>query len=174
MADSSQSLINLTSEYNHLLMMIMEAGGEMTPDIEERLAVNAATMAAKADVYDFVISKLETEETHWKAEADRFASVARACANARERLRGAIKATMIETKRVDIMGDRATFKLTNAAPKLVIDEPSAIPNEYMTETVVRDVNKDKVKSALKDGFEVPGCKLEPVYVLRSGVARKTK
>ena len=169
----SKSLIEITADYNRLMLLLMEAGGEITPEVETELAVNQEQLAVKADRYDFIIAKLETEEAHWKAQADRYAKVARACAGARERLRGAIKATMQQMGVEEIAGESASFKLTKSAPKLILVE-SQLPREYVVETVVREPNKDKIKGALKEGVEVPGARLEPVVALRQGVARKVK
>lgn len=174
MTEVSKSLVQLTQDYNSLMQMILEAGGELTPEAEASLSVNTQTLALKADAYDFIMGKLDAEEGYWKAEADKYQRVARACSNARERMRGAIKAAMIGMDMKEVLGERATFKLTAAAPKLVIQNEKLVPGEYVIETVVREVNKDKIKASLKEGHEVPGCTLEPVFALRSGIARKTK
>lgn len=163
----------LTADYQRLLALVIEAGGELTPEIEQELAVNSEQLAAKADRYDFIMGKLDSEETYWKAQAERYSRVARACANARERLRGAIKGAMQAMAVTEIVGENTNFKLTNCAPKLVLKQ-SELPAEYITETIVREPNKDKIKGALKEGASIPGAQLEPVVALRVGVARKVK
>lgn len=173
MSTENKSLVTLVADYQKLISMVMEAEGELTSEIENELAVNAEMLATKADKYDFIMAKLEAEEEYWKDQADRYAKVGRACSNARDRLKTAIKTTMQLMGTTEIKGENASFKLSNSAPKLVLNQ-ALIPQEYIIETVVREPNKDKIKGALKEGKEVPGAQLEPVFALRVGVARKAK
>jgi hypothetical protein len=169
----NKSLMALQADYQRLMMLLMAADGELTPEIEAELSVNQEMIAAKADRYEFIISKLESEETHWKAQAERYSRVARTCANTRERLRSAIKATMQGMGITEIVGESICFKLTNAAPRVVITEP-LLPKEYVTETIIREPNKEKIKGALKEGVAISGAILEPVVALRTSIARKVK
>lgn len=171
---ANKSLFALTQDYQRLMTLLMETGGELTPEVEQELAVNGELLAAKADKYDFIIGKLEAEETYWKGKADEYARVGRACANARQRLRDGIKASMQFMRATEIVGENTTFKLTGSAPKLVLDQPNMLPGEYVIETVVREPNKDKIKGALKEGLTVPGARMEPVVALRTSVSRKVK
>lgn len=170
---TEKSLVGIVQEYNGLIGLIMEANGELTPELESALAINQEQLATKADGYDFIISKLETEEEYWKARADQYLRVAKVCANARQRMRDAIKGAMQVMGTTEVVGENATFKLVKSAPKLVLNERE-VPKEYFVETVVRELNKPKVKGALQDGIEVPGAKLEPVVALRIGVTRQVK
>lgn len=170
---TNKSLLELTGEYQRIMHLLMEAGGELTPEIEQELTVHQELLAAKADRYDFILQHLESEEAHWKAQADRFARVARVCSAARERLRASIKGAMQQMGVTEITGESVAFKLTNNAPKLVLNE-TALDKEYVVETIVREPNKDKIKGALKEGKEVIGAHFEPVVALRVSVARKVK
>jgi hypothetical protein len=167
------SLMALSADYQRLMNLLMETGGEITPELEEELTINATALASKADKYDFILARLETEEAHWKAQADRYARVARACANAHDRLRGGIKAAMLGMGVTEIAGENACFKLTRSAPKLVLNERE-LHKDYIIETIVRGPNKDKIKGALKEGLVVAGAQFEDVVALRTGVARKVK
>lgn len=173
-ADRGKSLIELNADYARLMGLLMDAGGEITPELEAELAVNEQQLATKADKYDFIIQRLETEESHWKLQADRYAKVARSCSAARERLREAIKFTLKNTGKTEVVGENARFYLANSAPRLIVAPVTQLPPEYVVETIVREPNKDKIKGALKEGVAIPGCALEPVFALRTGVARKVK
>lgn len=173
MSEANKSLIALTADYQRLVALLMETGGEITPEIEQELTVNGEQLAQKADKYEFITGKLEAEETYWKGKADEYLRVARACANARQRLRDGIKASMQMMGKTEIVGENATFKLTNSAPRLVLHE-AQLEREYIVETVVREPNKDKIKGALKEGKSVSGAYFEPVVALRTSVSRKVK
>lgn len=169
----SQSLISLTAEYQKLIHMLMESGGEISAELEEALTVSQETLAKKTDKYDFVITKLEAEEEYWKARAEQYTRVARACANARARLRDAIKGAMQAMGKTEIVGENATFKLTNSAPKLVLNEKE-LPKDFVIETIVATPDKEKIKETLKAGGVIAGAYFEPVQALRIGISRKVK
>jgi hypothetical protein len=174
MSTENKSLVALTEDYQRLMGLLMETGGELTPEIEKELEVNTEMLAAKADKYEFITSKLEAEEAYFKAKADSYTRVARACANARQRLRDAIKFSMQQTGKTEIIGEDTTFCIVNGAPKLVIKDPGVVPKNYVVETIVRDLDKDKIKADLKAGKSVPGAEFEPVYQLRTKISRKVK
>jgi hypothetical protein len=169
----NKSLIVLTQDYQRLMTLLIEAGGEITPEIEQELTINQETLAKKTDGYDFLITKLEAEEEYWKARSDQYTRVARSCANARARLRESIKAAMQIMGATEIVGENATFKLVNGAPKLVLNDKD-LPKEFVTETVLVEPNKDLIKATLKSGNTVPGAHFEPVVQLRTSVSRKVK
>lgn len=173
MSAENKSLIELNQDYGRLMNLLMEAGGELSPELEQELQVNQEMLAAKADKYDFVISKLELEEEYWKAQADKYLRVARACNAARSRMRDSIKVTMQMMDKTEIVGETTTFKLVKGAPKLVFDHLK-LPDEYVIETVVRETNKDKLKDDLKAGKVITGAQLEPVIQLRTSVSKKVK
>ena len=53
--------------------------------------------------------------------------------------------------------DVSTFQLDNGMDVVVVDDDSAVPDEYQRVAVAPD--KALIKKALKDGCEVPGCHL---------------
>jgi hypothetical protein len=74
-----------------------------------------------------------------------------------EELRAQIKALMIEAGCVTDQSDRATVSIVQTPPKLVIDDPGAIPDEfYDTEPVRADA---RIKARLVSGVAVPGARL---------------
>jgi hypothetical protein len=154
------SLVALAVEAAEIGRLLMEAGGELTPELETRLDVNTQLLPAKVDAYNYIIDELESQAELWKRRKDASAAIQKRFDSQAERLRNRIKFAMKEMGTTEIAGRQYKFQLRKSAPKLVIDNEAAIPAEFkmIVQTTITDT--DRIKSALVDGFEVPGAKLE--------------
>jgi len=74
-----------------------------------------------------------------------------------EELRAQIKALMTEAGCVTDQSDRATVSIVPTPPKLIIDDPSAIPDEFFDSEPVRA--DARIKARLISGVPVPGARL---------------
>ena len=90
------SLYDLTTEHHLIMDAIEEAGGEITPEIEAMLAINAENFLTKAEGYAEIISKYtilaENAKTR-KAQCDRVQKIAE---NAVKRIKERIAQAMEE------------------------------------------------------------------------------
>lgn len=163
--EKKTSLAAIVFQASNIVTQIAEAGGELTPALEEAFDAIGRDLTTKSDSYAFVMDRLEAESEFWKGKADQFAKVARACAAAKERMGGAIKAAMIQLDRDEIEGSDFRFKLSPMKPKMIINQDH-LPEEWLmvvTETVA---DKDRIRAALDGGGTVPGAWLEDVKALR--------
>ncbi len=74
-----------------------------------------------------------------------------------DELRASIKALMTEAGCVTDQSDRATVSIVPTPPKLVIDDASAIPDEFFDSEPVRA--DARIKARLVSGVAVPGARL---------------
>ena len=74
-----------------------------------------------------------------------------------EELRAQIKTLMAEAGCVTDQSDRATVSIVPTPPKLVIDDPGAIPDEFFDSEPVRA--DARIKARLVSGVAVPGARL---------------
>lgn len=164
--EATQSLIELASEAQVICKLILESGGELSPELEQKLDVNTTALLAKVDSYVFIEEHLEANAALWKRKADACKSIHDRYVKAQDRLRDRIKIGMQVLERDELKGKNYRYKLSKLKPKLVISDPVKLPIEckmVVSETVP---DKEKIKSLLEDGIEVPGASLEPVYQLR--------
>lgn len=59
-----------------------------------------------------------------------------------------------------IISGRCMVSVRNNPPKVVVTNELDIPKNYITETVLRKVDKAQLKEVLARGIEVPGARLE--------------
>ena len=160
------TLRELTAEFGFFQQELIDAGGEISPEIETRLVYFEQSLATKTDSIAYVMDRLEGEAEYWKTKAAEMQKLSKSFANAHERIKDGVKHAMRTMGATEIKGDEQTFTLSDSRKKLVINEPSKVPGWYMREVVSREIVKGDIEDDLKKGLLVPGCTLEPVYTLR--------
>lgn len=163
---TTQTLVALAAEAQELCRLILENQGEMSPELEKRLEFNTTALMSKVDNYVFIEDHLEMNANYWKDKAEACKAVAARYEHAQEKLRNRIKLVMTEMGRKELLGEHYRYYLAQYKPKVVISQPEKIPSEC--KMVIQELvpDKDKIKSLLEEGFEVPGASLEPVFALR--------
>jgi hypothetical protein len=154
------TLASLAVEAAELSRLLLESQGELSPELEEKLAVNESALLAKVDGYNFIIEEFEAQASIWKRRKDACAAQQKKFENQAERLKSRIKEAIRVMQRTEVAGTYYKFQLRKSAPKLVIDDEAKVPStcKMIVQTTV--VDKEKVKKALADGIEVPGAHIE--------------
>ncbi len=165
MMNPNPNLFELTQEAQSLIMALIESKGEITPDLEARLTANETAVARKVDSYVYIEEQFEAQCILLKRKEEGFRAIRKGLEAAQERLRTNVKTAMSVMKTDTLTGDEYRYKLSTRAPKLVIDNEAVIPKEYKIIVQTTGIDKDKLLSALKDGFDVPGARLEDVLAL---------
>jgi len=146
----SQDLIQIWSE-------LEENGGELTPEIEERLQLTQIELSVKAGNYVSFIKKLENEAEFLK---ETYQAKIQSEIKKREALAERLRDALLQAVQRfgDIQTDRL-FKVTTRKSEAVeiIDE-SLVPNEFKTFKPV--ISKTDIKKAIKSGIKVEGAELK--------------
>lgn len=167
----SKSLPALVVEMNEVVAQIVDAGGELSEAIEQHFTELGEQIGQKADSYGFYLDRLDHEMDFWKEKAEIYQKVAKACKTLQDKLKENLKASMIAMNMPEIEGDDTRFKISRAAPKLVIDE-ATLSNDWKMQVTEWQVDRDRIKKAIEVGTEIPGVKQEDVFTLRKYVATK--
>lgn len=166
-----KSLVSIVRDVATLETMLIEAGGEMTPEIEAMLTVKEVNLPEKIDNYEAMLDRLEAIEALYKERAKMFSAAAKSLANAQDTLKERLKIAMKELGVTELLGHDIRFKLSVSKPKLVILDEKLIPKEYKIQVITDEVQKDRLSEDLKIG-SVPGAILEETYSLRKYVNKK--
>lgn len=167
---STNTLPALVAEMSLILNQIIEAGGELSPELETSFDNLGGAIQTKADNYAFFMDRLDAEADFWKAKADSYIKVSRSCANLKERLNNSIKLAMRTLDTDEVKGHDMRFKLSKLAPKLVLE--GEVPAEYKMVVTTTVPDKERIKADLTNGVVIAGAVLEPVYSLRKYANRK--
>ena len=153
------SLYKITQKQQELFDFILEAEGEITPDVEESLKINAENFESKARSYIWMIKKLESENVTISNELERLKHIEKRNDKLIDRLKESMKMALEifgESKKID------TFTLSIKETKSTdIFDAELVPEKFkVTETVITTkIPKDEIKKAIDSGEEVPGAKI---------------
>lgn len=152
------SLYTISGDLLALLSAIEANDGEITPDIEQALAITEDQFAAKATDYGLAILNLEAMAKAAKAEKERLAGLQKFYENVSNRLRSALCGAMdvLDHPKVESPSVRLFLRHTTATE---VDDVTKLPDEFVT-TKIEDVpDKAAIKKALQEGRDVPGAHL---------------
>lgn len=156
------TLYQITQEQQRINAMLEESGGELTPEIEEALVINADNFLAKAEGYGVSILKYQAMAEMAAAEIKRVQAIKKACDKIADGYKERLAAAMqtFEQPKVEV----GTMKLSlRKSTSVVIDDEIDIPKDCIV--VKTEISKTKVKEHLKKGEDI-GAHLEENYSLQ--------
>ena len=161
------TLYELTAEYMALVDMADD------PDVDEQVWQDtmegiSGEIEIKADGYAKVIREIESQSVGLKAEIDRLSARKKAIDNSVVRIKKALEEAMKATGKVKFKTDLFSFNIQKNPASLKLAEDidiNALPAEYV-KFADPEVDKAKVKEALKNGVEFSWAHLEQSEGLR--------
>ena len=155
---NAPTLYGITAELNGILAQLEELGGEITPEIEQALAINEEQFVAKAEDYGHAILNLKGMAAAAKAEKERLAGLQKFYENTQKRLADALSTAMqvFGHDKVENATMRLSLRHTTATE---VDDLDAIPSEFKTTKVEVVADKTAIKKAIQEGEDVPGAHL---------------
>lgn len=150
------TLYQISEDQRALMAMLEETGGELTPELEEALAITEQNFVTKAENYGKAILHYKQMVAAAKAETDRIKAIQKTCENAIARMEERLRDAMILFDKPKV--EMATLKLSlRKSERVVIDDENNLPPDCIV--VKTEVSKTDVKRHLKAG-ETIGAHLE--------------
>lgn len=142
------SLYKITDEQRNLNAMLEETGGELTPELEEALAINEGNFVAKAENYGYAILHYKAVVAAVKAEKERLDAIKKTAENAIERMEERLVEAMQTFDRPKI--EAATLKLSlRRSERVVVDDETRVPADCIK--VKTEISKTDLKAHIKAG-----------------------
>ena len=164
-----RTLIEAANDELALMQLIQEAEGELTPQLEEWLAEVEKNISTKTDHYRFLLDRLEANAEAVDKRAKELRAAAVAINNLQENIKARIKRAMTTMGTTEIKGESFRFKLSNSAPKVVVENEDKVPLTFKREETVWTPDKTKIKESFDIGVPVDGCRIEQGQTLRTYV-----
>lgn len=147
------TLYELTGQYQFLLSL-MEDPDTDPQIIEDSMEAISGEIEAKAEGYAMVRAELLSESAALKAEIDRLTARKRSVDNNIDRLMESLKNGLIAAEKPKFKTALFSFTIAKNPPKVVIDDPSRIYQDYLIEQEPK-IDTAAIKDALKNADEAP-------------------
>lgn len=156
----TKSLRDIVNFTNTLEQMLLESGGEITPEIEPYLQVKEVNLPEKIDNYSMMMDRMEHISDFYTQKAIEFTKFAKAAKNIIDRCKVNLEISMKELNVAELVGHDYKFILKNNPPSVQIDNEALIEDAYKEiipeQKVIR---KTKIAEDLKLGVPVAGAQL---------------
>lgn len=153
---SKLTLYNITSEQLRINELLEESGGELTPEIEEALMLNAENFEIKADGYIESISRYKALAEAADVRIKEMQRIKKTSENIEKRLKERLLQAMMVmgVDKMEIGLRKLSIRNTTAVN---ITDEAHIPAEYII--IEQKYDKTRIKDALKSGDVIPGTEL---------------
>jgi len=152
------SIYQIEQSYNQLAEELIENGGELTPELEQSLAITEEQLQNKSVAYSFVIKEMDADIDIIDAEIKRLQAAKKQREKATEYLKERIKHAMdtfsIEEIKTPLV--KINFRKSESVE---VENVNALPYAYKTVKVVETADKVAIKEAIKNGADIIGCRL---------------
>ena len=156
----NKTLFSINEDTLRINAMLEEMEGEITPELEELMAINDANLTEKAGQYRNAIMNNKADIEAAKAEIKRLQAFVkgkeRANDNMSQRMDDALKLRGLTELKLDGgVGGRYSYR---SSRQVVVDDESIIPDTLCT--FKREVSKTAIKDAIEAGEDVAGAHIE--------------
>ena len=160
------SLYHISTEMQSILDAMLD-GGVDSPQamaaMDEHLQGLEVALESKADAYAGVIRELELRATARTEEVKRIRALADADATLAQRLRERLRDVMAATglTRIETPRFRLAVQANGGRQPLIIDPEGVNDLPVSLTRIVREPDKEAIRTVLESGDTIPGCTLLP-------------
>jgi len=131
--------------------LLLETGGEWTPEVEALFAEVEGSLESKVDSYAALIREFELDAEKWKAEEERVAAHRKARDNAAKRLKARLVEELVRIGREKVETDRFKVAVQRGPSSVeVLVDPALLPSQYRREIPATiEADKTALRAALK-------------------------
>lgn len=154
-----ETTFDLVIQSQLLVAEILEADGELSPELEKKINDLVDRGSNKVDACIYFTEIADTQVEFLKDKAAAFRKKAATIQNSIDIVRDKVKLLMRHLNLPKIAGNDFVYTLRNSAKTLSIEQANLDPDYFMTVTI-REPDKERIRAALEQGIEVRGAKLE--------------
>ena len=151
-----QSLYNIIEEQKYTIQEIELMEGELTPELEEQLIINATQLESKSIAYLEVIKTKDAYNVMLKEEIKRLQAMVKRNDNLTTRLKDNL---LLAVKTFGDFESGFSKFGTRKSSTVEVEDINQLPTEYKTIKVTESADKTAIKKALQSGIEIEGCSI---------------
>ena len=164
----TKSLLALVQTATNIEQMLIESGGELTPELEQALAVTELHLPEKVDSYALVIDRMNAITSFYKQKAEFFQRLAKASTSVAERCKSNIEIAMDTLETDEVLGFDVKFRRQASPLTYEIADVALVDQAYViTETITTHTpDRKRILEDLKLGVPVTGVEPKQSYHVR--------
>lgn len=129
--------------------------------VKDTLESMTGALEVKARSVAGFILGVEADARARREHAEKVLAKAKAEENRAASMREYLHYCMISAGITEIKGPEFTLRIRDNPAKVVVDRDESVPADYWVDVpATQRLDKQLVKQAIKDGYDVPGCRLE--------------
>lgn len=152
------TIYQIEQNYNQLAEELIDNGGELTPELEEQLAITEEQLQNKSVAYSFVIKQMDADIETIDAEIKRLQAAKKQREKASEYLKERIKHAM-ELFSIDEIKTPLVKINFRKSETVEVEDVNKLPAPYKVVKVTEQADKAAIKAALKEGHDIIGCSI---------------
>lgn len=152
------SLYTIEQEYLDIAQKIIDADGEMTPEMEIALEINKQQLEVKSAGYGFVVKEAEAQIKSIDDEIERLTKLKDSRTKLIDKLKTVVKNAMELHGYEKIESNTLTISFT-ASTETIIEDAALVPMKYKTKKVTYSISKKDIKNDIDAGKKVKGASL---------------
>lgn len=153
------SLFKIQQEFIDLCSQISDGSGEITPELEEKLKINAENFTERTVNYHLFMKELKMKIENGKILKQEIDAKIKEFEKVFEKCENNVKGAMLLYEKETAGDDYHKFSLRKSV-SVEIENENIIPTEYLKVITETKPDKVEIKNALKAGKEVAGCVLK--------------
>ena len=151
-----RAIYHIEQELNEINETLISSGGELSPELEQRLAITQQELETKATNYGFVILKNQSEIDVIDAEIKRLTALKKNLETTNEKLKDAVSFAMQSYGIFEVK--TPTLKLSfRQSESVQIENESLLDGKYFN--YKPSVDKTAIKNDIKSGLIVNGASI---------------
>ena len=149
------NIYKIETEYRDLISVLVENGGELTPELEQALQINQKDLYRKSESYAYAIKELDGEIDIIKSEIERLQTLITKRDKSISRMKETVLKAM-ELYEIDKI-ETPMIKISVRKSEVVeVINENQIEPIFKVEKVTTTISKSAIKEAIKSGASIDG------------------
>ena len=149
------NLYQIEKQYLELAQVLIDNGGECTPEQEQELSITTENLEHKGRQYGYVVLQLESDVEQIDSEIKRLTALKKSRSNAVDRLKSTLSQAMQLFGINEIKTPTLKINFRKSKSIEIVSE-SQLDRKYVTVKQVETISKSAIKSDIEAGIEVAG------------------
>lgn len=158
------NIYQISTQYIDILNELESNGGEITPEIENQLAITEQELEVKAKSYVGVIKTIDASNKAIDEEIKRLQAIKKTRVNLISNLKNRLS-NALKTFNIDKIQDDLFTLSFRKSESVVIEDIQQLPDTCKV-IKVEHISKTEIKKMIKGGADIPGADLVTNYNLQ--------